>query len=170
MVQYLKVCGLIPDCVILTHEHFDHIAGVTTLKQLYDCKLIASEVCSAAIQNSKSNLSFFRDGIGFSVQEADWKVSNHDYFEWYGHHCDIYIAKGHSAGGIVIVMDSDLLFSGDTLMWNLKTVTKLPTSSKEELSLSLKLLKSFRNLGKMHVYAGHGSDFELNDYEWELNE
>lgn len=169
LMNYLKACRLIPDCVILTHEHFDHIAGVTLLKRLYDCKLIASENCSVFIQNPKSNLSLFRDGVGFSVQGADWKISNHDSFEWYGYHCGIYVAKGHSAGGIVIVMDTNL-FTGDTLMWNLKTVTKLPTSSKEELNHSLDLIKSFRSLGRMHVYAGHGPDFELDDYEWKMNE
>lgn len=167
LIHYLEVRRLIPDYVILTHEHFDHIAGVTALKQLYDFKLVASDVCSAAIQNSKSNLSLFRDGIGFIVQEADWKIANHNSFEWYGHLCDMYVAKGHSAGGIVIVIDTNL-FTGDTLMWNVKTITKLPTGSKEDLNHSLDLIKSFSSQGRMHVYAGHGLDFELDNYEWEI--
>lgn len=169
LIDYLTSNFLIPEYVILTHEHFDHISGVPVLKRLYDFKLIASVECSKAIQNPKLNLSLFRDGIGFSLYAADVEISNHTSLVWNGYWGQIYIAKGHSSGSILFELD-DNIFTGDTLLWNTQTVTKLPTGSKKELEKSLDLLKSLSCQKNMHVYAGHGIDFDLKkcvDMIWE---
>lgn len=163
--DYLESNSIVPNYVILTHEHFDHIAGVPLLKQYYNFQLIASKECSKAIQNSKANLSFYKDGSGFTVQAADIEIMKNTYFKWYGHCCEIYPAKGHSRGGIITVINNNV-FTGDTLLWNTPTVTKLPTGSKTELKTSISLLKSLSCHKDLHAYAGHGIDFDLNDYKW----
>lgn len=55
------------------------------------------------------------------------------------------------------------LFTGDTLIKDLKTVTKLPTGSIEKLKDSIALFSQFKEKGMM-VYAGHGEPFELDRY------
>lgn len=163
--DYLNTNGIVPEYVILTHEHFDHIAGVPLLRKYYNFQLVASKDCSNAIQNPKTNLSFYRDGVGFIVQAADIEITGSISFEWCGYHCEIYPAKGHSIGGIITLIDGNI-FTGDTLLWDAPTVTKLPTGSKDELRKSVNLLKAFVRCQKLHVYAGHGIDFDLSDYKW----
>lgn len=163
--KYLVINKLYPEYVILTHEHFDHIAGVPILRKLYNFKLVASRECSKAIQNPRSNLSFYRDGIGFSLQTVDVEICDYTLLEWNNYSCKIYIAKGHSVGGILFELDNNI-FTGDTLIWDNKTVTKLPTGSKADLKYSIELLKTLSHKKNMHVYAGHGIDFDLNNYKW----
>lgn len=163
--DYLVENQLYPDYVILTHEHFDHIAGVPALRQRYNFKLVSSHECSKAIQNAKSNLSFYRDGIGFILESADIEIDDCSLLEWNGFICKAYVARGHSAGGILVEIENNI-FTGDTLIWGNKTVTKLPTGSKDDLKYSFDLLKALSYQKNMHVYAGHGRDFYLNDYKW----
>ena len=59
------------------------------------------------------------------------------------------------------------LFTGDTLIKDLRTVTKLPTGSVVELQESIELFKSMQGKG-YKVYPGHGALFELDGYDLEL--
>lgn len=63
-------------------------------------------------------------------------------------------------------MDKDL-FTGDTLIKDLHTVTKLTTGSVAKLRVSMELLSSLQGKGYA-VYPGHGEVFELDGYNLEL--
>ncbi|WP_459189874.1 MBL fold metallo-hydrolase [Parabacteroides sp. APC149_11_2_Y6] len=166
LLLYLNRSLLIPNLIIVTHEHFDHIAGIALLRKYYNFVLLASEECSNAIQDSKSNLSFFNDGKGFVLSPADQIVKDGESLGWNGHSLQFYVTPGHTNGGISILVDDRILFTGDTLIYKLKTVTKLPFGSKEKLKLSYKFYKSLIPQN-VHVYAGHGIDFDLSDYDFE---
>ena len=49
--------------VLLTHEHFDHISGLNRIRDLCasSCCVIASEISSERIQDTKANLSAYAD-------------------------------------------------------------------------------------------------------------
>ena len=56
--------GVTPELTImLTHEHFDHIGGLETLRGRFKCCVIASEDCSRRIQSAKANLSTIGDTL-----------------------------------------------------------------------------------------------------------
>lgn len=168
LYQYLENEKLFPEYIILTHEHFDHCWGVNGIRETYpDVKLVCSQICSEAIQDKKKNYSVFHQQPGFDLQPADivledvgWMVS------WNGYQIRFEPAQGHSAAGIIIFIDK-YVFTGDTLIKDIKTVTKLKTASKEKLKDSLLMLENEKGKGLI-VCPGHGEIFELDGYNLEL--
>lgn len=164
LMTYLAQNSLSPQYIILTHEHFDHIGGVEVLRGKYkDVLLVASEMCSVAIGKPKLNMSIFYDGYGFAVHEADILTTKFRYIDWEGERIDFIASPGHTKGGICISVDG-FIFSGDTMIYKLRTVTKLPGGSKEELSCSLKKIFSEFPESKK-VFSGHGEPFLLKDVQ-----
>ena len=72
---------------------------------------------------------------------------------------------GHTDASISFVANK-YLFTGDTLIKDEKTVTKLPTGSVEKLSETVKVLAELKGLG-LEVKSGHGEEFILDDYDLE---
>lgn len=57
-----------------------------------------------------------------------------------------------------------MLFIGDTLIKDVRTVTKLRTESKEKLEETLSLLEGYKGNGLI-VYPGHEEAFALDEYD-----
>ena len=167
LYQYLEKEQLIPEYIILTHEHFDHCWGVNDIRDRYlSVKLVCSRICSDAIQSGKKNYSVFHQQPGFEIMPADiilddigWQLA------WNGKEIKFYPAQGHSAAGIVFFI-GNYVFTGDTLIKDIKTVTKLKTASKEKLKETLSMLEAEKGKGLV-VCPGHGEMFELDDYDLE---
>lgn len=154
-----------PEFIIITHEHFDHCWGVEGLRTKYpQVKLVCSTECSNAIQDKKRNHSIFYQQPGFVLQEADIKLE--DVFwslKWQDRDIKFYPVKGHTSAGIIFSCGS-MLFTGDELIKDIRTVTKLKTGSKDKLKDSVELLGSLKGSGRL-VCPGHGETFDLDSYE-----
>ena len=159
--SFLSIQRLKPEYVLLTHEHFDHCWGCNHYSEL---PVVCTSPCSDNIRSSQSNLSFYFDNKGFAVKSDSMKVDIMDNsLIWHGNHVRFFPVKGHSPGGMLITA-GHFLFSGDTLIKDLKTVVKLKGGSRDELLIDLSLIKSF--VGNNYtVYAGHGDSFELDIYD-----
>lgn len=168
LYQYLEQEDLLPKYIFLTHEHFDHCWGVDDIREVYsDVKLVCSQICSEAIQDKKKNYSVFHQQPGFDLKPADivledvnWKVN------WNGYNIRFEPAQGHSAAGIIFFIDK-YVFTGDTLIKNIKTVTKLKTASKEKLKDSLLMFENEKGKNLI-VCPGHGETFKLDEYNLDL--
>lgn len=154
LFDFLQSNSLNPEIIFLTHEHFDHIWGVEKLAKYFKFEIYLSENCSKSISNSKKNLSIFFDKIGFEILNPflnilkDKAVIHWDEFEFH-----IWETHGHSNSGICIWV-KDMLFTGDTIIPNVKTVLKLPTSDKNQLMVSLNRVIS-RVKYPFTIYPGH---------------
>ena len=159
LIEFIEKNRFKPEHIFLTHEHFDHIWGVTKLKETYNCKIVSSLECSLRIVDSKKNMSLFYNQIGFETYPGDIHIEeiNHN-LEWNNKKIEFISTKGHSNASICILIDNHL-FSGDTIIKNIKTVIKLPCGSKEKLIKSLSILNNkFLNKSIM-VHSGHGESF-----------
>jgi glyoxylase-like metal-dependent hydrolase (beta-lactamase superfamily II) len=56
-----------------------------------------------------------------------------------------------------------MLFTGDTLIKDIRTVTKLKTGSRDKLKETLSMLEKLKGMGLM-VYPGHEEQFLLDSY------
>ena len=159
LLVFLKEKNLNPEYVFLTHEHFDHIWGVNKLRKLYPCKIVCSIKCSEKIVEKKKNMSLFYDQVGFETDPADILTEDIDcQMIWNSEIIEFIQAKGHTDAGICILIDNHL-FTGDTIIRNTKTVTKLPGGSKTKLIETLSDL-NFRFSDKnIMVHSGHGNSF-----------
>ncbi len=165
LYKFLEQNKLTPFYIILTHEHFDHCWGVNDLRDKYkEIKLVCSSVCSEAIQNKKKNYSAFNGYPSFELAPADilleevnWEIKWHDYA------LSFKPALGHSDSGIVFVIDK-LMFTGDTLIKNVKTVLKLKTGSEVKLKKTMHMMSKVKGIGLI-ACPGHGLLFELDNYD-----
>ena len=161
LYEYLIKKGLKLEYVILTHEHFDHISSVELLRNIFDCKVIATKECSEHIGHPKKNLSLFRDHIGFICAPADIIIDENTYLQLAGILVKFYITPGHSEGSLCLSIGNNL-FTGDTILKGYTTVVKLPGGSKRKLRQSIE--KIFSNFDShTTVHPGHGQAFQLSE-------
>lgn len=154
--------GFVLDYLFMTHEHFDHIAGVDSLKANYSCLTVCSAVCSGNISDRKKNLSVFYDQVGFECSPADIIFIDRMDLKWNDYTISLHQTKGHSEGGMIIKIEN-LLFTGDTVIKGKKTVVKLPDSDKEDLIRSIDIISTFLDKKTM-IYPGHGESFSINEF------
>jgi hydroxyacylglutathione hydrolase len=154
------------DCIILTHEHFDHIAGVNVLKQQYACKLICSRECSSRMVDPKKNLSRYLIKQDYTCCAADYTCEElHHQLNWGGLFIGFIATPGHTAGSISVAIQ-DNLFTGDTLVFNTKTVVKLPGGNKQHLHKSIHFILAQFDTNTL-VHPGHGACFRLEEIDKE---
>lgn len=150
-----------PVGVILTHEHFDHCAGVNILEKYYNFELFASRICCENIKNFRKNLSLYAADFcdPFQILHSAYIIDDMQKMSL----CEIPLqfiwTPGHSQGSICIILE-DILFSGDTILES-KVPVKLPGSDSGQLKDSIiKLKLCCKELIK--VYPGHGNSFVLD--------
>ena len=163
--SFLNKMGLNLQYIILTHEHFDHCWGVNDLVDRYGCPIVCSVLCAECIRFEKRNCSVYynhnerfvitRDvisveSLGFVLPFAETELH-------------FILTPGHSEASICFFVQR-CLFTGDTVIKDVRTVTKLPTGSVSRLKESLRCIKELKGRHFI-VYPGHGDSFGLDDYE-----
>jgi len=168
LLCFLEEQGLTPKFIVLTHEHFDHCWGVNELTKHFQIPIICSELCAEAIKNEKKNCSVFYDNKErFTINSKTISVESLGFrLHFAGSDILFYSTPGHTEASICIMFGKNL-FTGDTLIYNLRTVTKLPGGSVMRLRESLEFLQTFSGKG-IHVCAGHGEEFELDEYDIQI--
>ena len=157
--------ALSPKYIILTHEHFDHCWGVNELVERFRLPIVCSRLCAEAIKNEKRNCSVFYDNkISFTINsETISTESIDDKLRLWDTDILFYHTPGHTDASVCFTV-SDFLFTGDTLLKDTRTVTKLPTGSPKKLEESKALLLKFQGKGYT-VFPGHGETFLLDGYD-----
>ena len=152
-----------PDYLVLTHEHFDHIAGFQAPGAFADVVLVASETCGVRLGDPALNLSRYHPSSPpLSVRPPDIAVlAGGLSIGWCGHRVDFTAAPGHSPGGLLIRI-AEHLFTGDTLLRHHRTVTRLPGGDRQALRLTLRHLFDHEP-GNPIVWPGHGEAFRLSE-------
>ena len=141
------------DYIFLTHEHFDHIWCADKIRIKYNAKLCCSLDTNKAIVNKKKNMSIFYDQIGFELSPCDVILKDGQVINWNGINIEIIHTPGHTNGSICIKIE-DNLFTGDTIIKGIPTVTKLPGGNINKLKNSMKKLECL-GLNNFNLYCGH---------------
>jgi glyoxylase-like metal-dependent hydrolase (beta-lactamase superfamily II) len=165
LLFFLNQNKLVPEYLLLTHEHFDHILGVNKLLELFNCKLICSKKCLEYIGDKKKNLSIFQDQIGFEISTENVRLVSNEVLKLGNYTFRIKETLGHSLGSISFWIDK-FLFVGDVLIKDTKTVTKLPGGCEKQLKNTLNELDELFRNRDMVVYPGHGKIFRFNEFEF----
>lgn len=165
LLSFLAENCLTPQYIVLTHEHFDHIWGVNELAALYKAPIVCSELCSLLIKDSFDNCSaMYDDSMAVEIKEPAICIESIDYtLPFDGSRVKFYESPGHSDASICFTLNG-CLFTGDALLKDLKTVTKLPTGSKDKLKCTLQNIRTMQSQG-LRVYPGHGDSFDLDGYD-----
>ena len=158
--------GLKVRYILLTHTHFDHLYGINeVLAEFPQCPIyVANEYGKDALFDAKKNSSHYAP-IGDIIVASNAVVQfyNKSFSLWTDVVLDVFPTPGHSEDSVCLQV-GNLLFTGDTLIYNLRTITKLRGGDIIKLRDSIELLQTLSGRG-LWVCPGHNEEFELDGYD-----
>lgn len=141
--------------VLLTHAHFDHIYGLNKVIQLNpQVWIYTNESGREMLLNARKNLSFYHE-TPFVVSDPSRIVTVEDGEEikiGEGLTAKAIFTPGHNPSCITWLID-DCLFTGDSYIPGIKTITNLPGGNKQQAEESIALIKQLA-VGRT-IYPGH---------------
>jgi len=141
--------------VLLTHAHFDHIYGLNELLSISpQAKVYTNAAGKEMLLNARKNLSFYHE-TPFVFQYPEQIVLVGDGEEvslGNGLKVKAIFTPGHNLSCISWII-GDAIFSGDSYISGIKTVTNLPNGNKQQAIESEHLIKELL-IGKT-IYPGH---------------
>lgn len=145
---------LMPEAILLTHGHFDHIMAVNELKAAWHVPVYACKKEEEIMGDWEKNLVASYYDTPYTVT-ADVLVEEGDTFEAAGFVWKVLETPGHTIGSCCYYIEKEkVLFSGDTLFCGSYGRTDLPTGSGRMIIGSVtRLLKDLPD--DVMVYPGH---------------
>ncbi|MCQ2482167.1 MAG: MBL fold metallo-hydrolase [Clostridia bacterium] len=140
--------------IVATHGHFDHISFVDEWHKYTGKKLYIHPSDAECISSASYNCSFdFGMPVSYSAPTED--IANLNSIV----DVEILHTPGHSKGSCVLIFDSNLYFTGDTLFAGSAGRTDLKGGNAMELEMSLIKLKNlFVSDASIVIYPGHGPE------------
>lgn len=151
--------------VLITHAHFDHIYGANELYEkfpsttFYVCNQIGIDI----LYDVKKNGSKYTEAPFVMNNLAKVNTINPEMDLWDNCIIHNYYTPGHSEDSMCILL-GDILFTGDTLIKDIRTVTKLKGGSVDKLQESINWIETLKGKGIV-IYGGHEDSFELDGYD-----
>lgn len=151
--------------VLITHAHFDHIYGANELYEKYPSTpfYVYNQTSVEILFDSKKNGSKYTEVPFVLNEQAKVNIVSPEMFLWEDSKIHNYFTPGHSEDSMCILLGNSL-FTGDTLIKDIRTVTKLKGGSVEKLQESINWIETLKGRGIV-VYGGHEDPFELDDYD-----
>ena len=144
--------------VLLTHAHFDHIYGLNVLEALFpSLPIYTNQSGLDELLNDKLNFSrYYGDPFVLGSPEKVTLIDDEEAVELFdGIEAKAIYTPGHSPSCVTWLV-GDLLFTGDSFIPGVKTVTNVPHSNKEQAAASEELIHELAD--KRVVYAGHSPE------------
>jgi len=151
--------------VLLTHSHFDHMYGINeVISRFPSVKVyVANEYGKEALSDAKKNGSKYTEEGPIVIKDNSRIVFySKEVVLWDDERINVLYTPGHSDDSVCLYVGR-MLFTGDTLIEDVRTVTKLKTGSVEKLSETVSPLKKLQGNG-LYIYPGHGNPFEMDKY------
>ena len=148
-LAFARQKGLNIRSVLLTHGHFDHIAGCAEL-QAAGAQIGCAEA-EKSLLTSPANLAA-EMGVRIPAFSLDFTFQDGDELDLCGLKFTVLATPGHTPGGVCFLC-GDSLFTGDTLFCESVGRTDFPGGSTSQLRESVKKLLALP--GNLTVYPGH---------------
>lgn len=158
VLQALEVYHLNLKAILLTHGHYDHVAGVEQVRQATGAEVYIHEMDAHMLKSEKDNLAWQLTTEEYLPVEKYHTLKDSDILEISGHKIEVMYTPGHTSGGVCYLIE-DMMFSGDTLFKGSVGRTDLG-GNPNELMHSLKKIAALEK--NYHVYPGHFEDSTLD--------
>lgn len=155
----LEKYGLLPEKILLTHGHFDHISGAAYLKEKYGAEVLVHRndepMLSDMVKAGGLAAPFFK----YVPVECDGYFEEGDIIKQGELELRVIETPGHTKGSVCFISD-DSIFTGDTIFRGSVGRTDLYTGDRADLNRSLKKLKALNE--NYRLYCGHGENSNLD--------
>jgi glyoxylase-like metal-dependent hydrolase (beta-lactamase superfamily II) len=151
-----RTAGLQIEAILLTHAHFDHIAGVEAVRRRHGCPVYIHELEAAWLTDPAMNGSLLWPDISAPVSTAppEHHLADQQQLSFLGQTILVMHTPGHSPGSVSFLLGPHL-FSGDVLFRMSVGRTDLPGGNAPDLYRSIKQ-QLFPLPDETIVYPGHG--------------
>lgn len=161
LIRTIEQKKLIPECVVNTHGHYDHIGANKDIADYFhipvwchvnDAPMLTDAGLNFSSYSGRAIMSPAPERLLYDAEEIQlagvlWKVLH---------------TPGHTKGSIVLYSEQTrCMFTGDTLFNEDFGRTDLPGGSEKELHTSL--LKIAALDGDFTIYPGHGESALLSE-------
>ena len=126
------------DAILLTHGHYDHIAGITKLIEDYPCKVMMHSEEVEKLSNYKLNVSGVMHKV--IIHNANtYEIEDEDEINIIGLSVKVIHTPFHTNGSVCYYISGlNALFTGDTLFHLSIGRSDLPTGSYKTIENSLR--------------------------------
>lgn len=153
------------DYILLTHCHFDHVAGVSRVKELTGAPVGIHEADAPGLRDPYVNLSGTMGGCKTIYSPADILWKDRQSFRLGETEFTVLHTPGHTPGSCCYLTEG-ILFAGDTLFHESIGRTDFPGGNTRQMYDSLDRLLALD--GDYRVYTGHYEHTTLS-HEREYN-
>jgi hydroxyacylglutathione hydrolase len=163
IVQALKKDSLIPQMILLTHSHWDHLADAAKLKKLLNVPIYVHAEDAGNLENPGSDqlpLFFPIEGVKTEKFLTDGQIIPLGNLK-----IEVICTPGHTPGGVCFwLREQKLLISGDTLFQGTIGNLSFPTARPALMWESLKRLAELPP--ETRVIPGHGPETTIKAERW----
>lgn len=151
-----RIANLEIEAILLTHAHFDHMAGVEEIRKLKGCPVYLHDLEQDWLGSPKLNGSLMWPNVcpPLSTDAAEYDLAAGQKLNFIGHTFTVYHTPGHSPGSVSF-LNGNHLFSGDVLFRMGVGRTDLPGGRERDLLDSIQNTL-FKLPDDVIVYPGHG--------------
>lgn len=154
-IQYISQNELVPQAIINTHAHIDHILGIQAVKEKYNILFGLHEKDLPVLKNAAASAAMF----GLPLRQApvqDFFLKEGEPFQVGDETLEIRLAPGHSPGSVVFYYaPGNWAIGGDVLFYGSIGRTDLPGGNYETLINSIRT-QLFTLPDNTTIYSGHG--------------
>ena len=149
----------VPDTVIVTHGHFDHMIGCAHMKRKFSCSLCISAKDAPALSNEDVCMARGNTITKFEPVTPDI-ILTEGTAKFGETELEILFTPGHTPGGLCLLNTGEgVIFTGDTVMKMGFGRTDFPGGSMTDMLSSLRKLFSLDP--SLIAYPGHGEQSSL---------
>jgi hydroxyacylglutathione hydrolase len=160
LFRYLKSNAFAVDTVLLTHGHYDHIAGIPGLKSVWKPQVGIHPLDAGMLAHPSENLSIFL-GLSFHVGDADFPFEDGMEIQIGSVRIKVLHTPGHTPGSVCFAGEGFAL-TGDTLFLHSVGRTDFRGSSMDRLLHSIR--EKLMPLGDdVRLFPGHGDETTIGN-------
>lgn len=162
IMEEISGLGVVPEAVLLTHGHFDHMLAAESLKNGYQIPICVHKADAELVKHPNLNCSEQFLHMSYSIV-ADEELEDGQTLRFLDGALTVLSTPGHTEGSCCYYAEKEgILFSGDTLFQESVGRTDLPTGRAAQLPVSIKE-KLFVLPDDTLVLSGHGDQTTIGD-------